>query len=783
LNSISKPPRNWLSILTGAVVALAGLGLAAPGAMLVALGGSFYYLLAGLGLIGSGVLIVRGRPAGLLAYAGLILLTLLWSLWEAGLDGWALMPRLVFWIVSGAVIVLTASKLAKASGEGRRARLGLIAATGLALATFVLAWALHRQIETFAPVADGPATTASAGDWLHFGGSLSGTRYSGLDEITPANVGALEQAWVYRSGPKQPGGKREGGLQLTPLMVDGTVYGCTAFNSVFALDPVTGAQLWRHDPVLAENAGGHAVCRGISFFRAPAGTMDCPTRLLVARIDNQLEAIDARTGKACTGFGINGLASMMEGRGDFPIRWSHPTSPATIVNGTAVVGAYVVDNQSTNVPPGVIRGFDALTGKLLWAFDPARPDDTKPLPPGRNYTPSTPNSWTVFSGDEALGLVYVPMGNGSPDFFGGHRTPETERFTSAVVALDSRTGAVRWTFQAVHHDLWDYDLSAQPVLVNFPTGGTTTPALILPTKTGQLFVLDRRTGQPLTKVEERPVPRSETPGERASPTQPFSVGMPDMSGGLLTESHMWGLSPFDQLYCRIKFRQARYEGIYTPPRLGPSIRYPGELGGVDWGSVSVDERRGLLIVNSNHMANYNTLISRAEADKRGIRAKVDPKGKYAPGAAMEGTPYAVEWSPFMSGLEMPCQEPPFGYLTAIDLKTRKIVWNRTLGDARNSGPLSTPLGLPLPLGAPNIGGSLTTASGLIFIGATQDEMFRAIDTRTGKVLWQQKLPASGHAAPMSYRGRDGRQYVLIAAGGRSLRDKGGDHFIAYRLKR
>jgi quinoprotein glucose dehydrogenase len=340
---------------------------------------------------------------------------------------------------------------------------------------------------------------------------------------------------------------------------------------------------------------------------------------------------------------------------------------------------------------------------------------------------------------------------------------------------------VKWTFQAVHHDLWDYDLAAQPTLVDFPVNGEKVPALIQATKTGQIFVLDRRTGVPLVQVEERSVPASNRPEERASPTQPFSVGMPDFVDPPLREADMWGLTPYDQMFCRIKYRQADYKGIFTPPDLKPTIRLPGELGGIDWGGVSVDQARGVLIVNSNHMADYDQLLTRAEADKRGIIARRRPGGRSAPGGAMEGTPYAIVWGPFLTPIQVPCQRPPYGKLTAIDLATRKVMWSRSLGDARNSGPWGIGTRMPLPLGAPNIGGSLTTAGGLTFIGATTDEVFRAIDTATGKIVWQVQLPAAGHATPMSYKGADGRQYVLIAAAGQAMRTKPGDYFIAYRL--
>jgi quinoprotein glucose dehydrogenase len=453
-----------------------------------------------------------------------------------------------------------------------------------------------------------------------------------------------------------------------------------------------------------------------------------------------------------------------------------------------VIGAFIIDDQSTHVPPGVIRGFDAVTGTLKWAFDPGRPDDHTPPAPGQTYVASTPNSWGAFSADNRLGLVYLPMGNGSPDFYGANRTTDTDRFSSAIVALDADTGAVRWVFQTVHHDLWDYDLAAQPVLTDFPTQSGPVPALIQATKTGQIFVLDRRNGHPLTKVEEKPVPASTVPGERGSHTQPFSTGMPSFAGPTLTEADMWGITPFDQLYCRIRFRQARYDGIYTPPGLGYSIRLPGELGGIDWGGVSVDESHRIMIVNSNRMADWDEFIPREQADKEGLYPRDGKQRGFrahgAPGAAMEGTPYGVHWHAFLTGLGIPCQKPGYGFLSAVDLKTRKILWQRRFGDAWNSGPFGIALHLPIPLGAPNIGGSLVTGGGLVFIGASQDKSFRAIDEFNGHTVWKIRLPAGGHATPMTYKGHDGQQYVVIAAGGNPSFGTGlADALIAYRLRR
>ncbi len=741
-------------------------------------------------MLSSAWLVLRRDRAGMQLLWLIVLGTAIWSIWEVGLDGWALMPRLVYL----AILALGVWLLSLIGGARRESFSGplkiLLLLSGLGAAGAV-GWAAFNRPATPAPPALAAIQTPNdSGDWTHYGRSLAGTRYSRLAQITPANAGNLEQAWIYNTGTRARGNLSADLLQVTPLMVDGMLYGCTGHNAVFALDPVTGKQLWRHDPKINPSLGNRGVCRGVSFFRVPGGEGECPTRLLLGTADNRLIALDAKTGQPCRSFGNNGAVDLREGLGDFPQGWTNPTSPPAIVRGTAVIGAFVVDNQSVNVPPGVIRGYDAITGRQKWAFDPGRPDNQAPVAPGQTYTPSTPNSWTVFSGDEALGMVYVPMGNDSPDYYGAHRTPETERFASAVVALDADTGAVRWTFQAIHHDLWDYDLGAQPVLVDFPTAQGRVPALIQATKTGQIFVLDRRNGTPLTRVEERPVPASAIPGERSAPTQPFSAEFPDFSGGTLREADMWGMTPFDQLYCRIRFRQADYRGMYTPLRVGYSIRTPGELGGIDWGSVSVDEDRNIMVVNSNLMADWDELITRDQANRDNLYPRATPQALANPykgppgGAAMDGTPYAIRFVGFLTGLGIPCQRPPYGYLTAIDLTTRRVLWHHPFGNASNSGPFNTALGLPFRLGAPNIGGSIVTAGGVIFIGASQDGYFRAIDEATGNTLWEVKLPAGGHATPMTYRGQDGRQYVLIAAGGnRTFRTGSSDSIVAYRLKR
>jgi len=773
-----------MRVITFLLLLATGLGMALPGLWLALLGGSLYYVVAGSLVIVCAWLVWRGSAFAITLYWLMLAGTLAWSLWEVGLDGWALMPRLVYLCVGGLWLLLV-------QGSITRARLAVLLLPVLGTAGALAFVTLDRGASAQNAAAEiPPASVVSPGDWTHYGNTEGGTRYSPLAQITPANAARLEQAWVYHTGFFARDKHSAHQLELTPLMVDGMLYGCTAHSALFAVDPVTGKEIWRHDTKIDEDAGGRGVCRGVSFFRAPAGTAECASRLLVGTVDNKLIAVDAKTGATCHSFGKDGSVDLSEGEGLEPATrgWINPTSPPAIVHGTAVIGSFIVDNFSTRVPPGVIRGYDAVTGQLKWAFDPGKPDDHNPPPSGGTYTLSTPNSWTAFSGDESLGLVYVPMGNGSPDYYGPKRTPETDRFSTAVVALDADTGQVRWVFQAVHHDLWDYDLAAQPVLTDFPTANGPVPALIQPTKTGQIFVLDRRSGKPLTKVEEKEVPASTIPGEHSSPTQPYSTGMPDFSGGALREADMWGMTPFDQLYCRIRFRQADYHGMYTPLRFGSSVRTPGELGGIDWGSVSIDQGRNILVVNSNLMADWDELISRDQADREHLFTSRDPRSKNAPrspyrGAAMEGTPYGLHFDAFLNPLGIPCQRPPYGYLAAVDLKTGNTVWKNPLGNASNSGPLGIPLHLPFRLGTPNIGGSIVTRGGVIFIGATQDGYFRAVDEANGNVLWEVKLPAGGHATPMTYQGADGNQYVLIAAGGQSSFGTGkGDGLIAYRLK-
>jgi quinoprotein glucose dehydrogenase len=648
-----------------------------------------------------------------------------------------------------------------------------------ALATLLLADCSDRPENGSEPIVErskNGSEAISIGDWPNYGQSLTGLRYSALTEITPENVGALEVAWTYHIG-KAP--KVEGislpTLEATPIVADGRMYLCSSVNRLVALDPETGRELWSHDPKI--NLDGQALlnCRGVTYYRDDAVPRDaaCGARIFMGTQDARLISLDAATGRPCEGFGVRGEVDLATGREEFKPGEYGVSSPPVIVGRNLIVGGRVADNVRLDIPAGLIRAFDVDTGALVWAWNPVPPGRPEKLATraGEVYVTGTTNSWTVMSADVERGLVYVPTGNTSPDFFGGLRDG-LDFYSSSVVALDAATGKAVWHFQTVHHDLWDYDVPAQPVLFDLPTANGTVPALAQPTKQGHLFVLNRVTGEPLFPVEERAVPQTVVAGETPAPTQPFPVDeafvlRPDT----LTEDDIWGFTPWDRAKCREKFRTLRYEGMFTPPSLEGTLMLPSFMGAMNWGSAAVDEARGVLVVNKNNVAAIVRLVPRADADAR-MR-----KGEFMVPAFK--TPYAVQMEPMLSPLGAPCNPPPWGTLVAIDLKSRKRLWEVPLGSTRDLAPFP----LWLELGVPNIGGPVITASGLVFIGAATDNYLRAFDLATGELLWKGRLPAGGQATPMTYRLRpNGKQYVVIAAGGHKyLGTRTGDSLVAFAL--
>jgi quinoprotein glucose dehydrogenase len=789
---------DWALLVLGIAILLIGVTLALGGLWLAAIGGTYYYLFTGISLVISGLLIIRHRAAGAWLYTAIYLVTVIWAFWEVGLNGWALVPRLVGPTVLLILLVLASPKLEPFHHGWRTAvRLAVACFCVAVIAGFGIHYIRGSSASSsssllpkpsFNEMAD-PSPLKAGDDWPAYGGSTSARRYSPLDQINRDNAGKLERVWTFNTGDlPSRAAKDTYGAENTPLKIGDLLYACTPKNQVIALDAASGEERWRFDPKVPDKFIPYtAACRGVAYYAVPNGGEDvCATRIVLGTLDARLIALDSKTGALCRDFGIGGQVDTTLGIGEHQPGMYSITSAPTIVRGVIVTGHQVLDGQKRDAPSGVILGYDAVTGKLRWAWDLARPDRPGLPPIGADFTRGTPNMWTTASGDEKLGLVYLPLGAPAADYWSTGRSVPEKEYATSLVALDVTTGKPAWHFQTVHNDVWDYDLGAQASLVDFPGFHDNAPALVLPSKRGDIFVLDRRTGKPLAGVEERPVPQGGPEAEQRAKTQPFSLyhtlRRPD-----LTEQDMWGLSPIDQMVCRIQFRLARYKGIFTPPSHHHWIEYPGYNGGSDWGGVAIDAKRGVIVANYNDMPNYNHLVPREEADKLGWAPRDQTRGQLGgpegAGDPQAGTPYAIYVN---AGWRLPatgmlCKQPPYGGITAIDLKTGKALWDRPLGDARTNGPFGIPSMLPISIGTPNNGGAVVTAGGVIFVAATTDDMIRAIDLETGKTLWHDKLPGGGQATPMTYAA-NGRQYLVIMAGGHHFMEtKISDALVAYAL--
>ncbi|MDG2003413.1 MAG: PQQ-binding-like beta-propeller repeat protein [Novosphingobium sp.] len=743
-------------IVYGLCLLAVGAGLAYGGVKLIALGGSFYYLPAGLATVITGltVLVGRWRLAGW-TFLVLMAVTLIWGLGESGLDGWALMPRLLSPFVLGLPLLV----IALTRGKGMQRKAGL-ATAAVALILVGTIWATSGYDPVKAEPREAVAFAEDAGDdWVNFGGTKQGRHFSTLAQIDRGNAGQLEQVWSVKTGPFPtfPMGQN----QSQHLKVDNDLYMCTSLSDVINLDPETGKTKWKFDAKSDVSGMFTTKCRGVTYYQVSEGDEACAAQVYTAASDGRLIALDAKTGKLCETFGEGGIVDLTRHIEQRNTGYYRITSPPTLVRGKLVVNAAISDGQHTGEPSGVIRAYDAVTGKLAWAWDLDRPGERGEPADGEVYSPGTPNSWGPTSADEELGLVYIPTGNATPDYWGGHRTAESNKYASSIVALDAETGDVRWHFQTVHYDVWDYDIASQPVLFELRKDGKTFPALLQPTKRGQTFVLDRRNGEELFPIEERPAPQ-EGAVEKLPPTQPWSPAMHNLGGPLLTESKMWGVSALDQLWCRIKFKAARYDGEFTPPGLTPSIQDPGYTGGTNWGSFSVDTSRQLGFTLSNRFVTHVQLRTRDDPKAKDLKAS---STAFAGGlVAQEGTPYAADITFFVSPLGVPCQQPPHGLINAIDLSTGELLWSRPLGTARDTGPMMTPSHLPFTIGTMTFGGTMSTAGGLVFAGGSQDHSFRAFDSETGTMLFEADLPGSAATRPMTFlSGKDGRQYVVVSS--------------------
>ncbi len=499
---------------------------------------------------------------------------------------------------------------------------------------------------------------------------------------------------------------------------------------------------------------------------------DCVKRLFAPTSDGRLISISAKNGKICPGFGgDDGTINLWANMPNITPGSIYSTSPPVVTDRLVIVGGTVNDNVATTSPSGVIRAYDANTGELAWNFDARNPDAAQPIANGQTYSENAPNSWSVSSYDPDLRLIYLPMGNESPDQYGAGRSESVEKYSSSILALHADTGKVAWVYQTVHHDLWDMDVPAQPSLVDLTIDGQKVPALVAPTKQGEIYVLNRETGVPVLPVTEEPAPTGAVQGDFTAPTQPVSAI--SFNPPKLTESDMWGVTPLDQLACRIAFRRHNYQGRYTPPTEKGSIIYPGNFGAFNWGAVAVDPNRQIMFGMPVYLAFTSKLVPRPDE-----YARVVTKDGDAVFNENFGAPYAAKMRPFTSPLGLPCQQPPWGYVAGVDLTTGKTIYKHVNGTVRDLSPIP----LPFKMGVPGIGGPIVTKGGLAILSGTLDYYVRAYDLKTGKEIWRDRLPAGGQATPSTYRGSDGRQYLIVVAGGHgSTGTKAGDSIIAYAL--
>ncbi|MDP1632122.1 MAG: pyrroloquinoline quinone-dependent dehydrogenase [Caulobacter sp.] len=636
----------------------------------------------------------------------------------------------------------------------------------------VLQWGVIALVLGLTACAPPPGTPpAPDADWGFYGGDAGGQRFSSAAQITPANVKTLKVAWTWSSGDMATKGEAmdRAAFEATPILVGKRLFVCSPFNEISALDPETGRQIWRHDPAIDTSMDypNDFTCRGVAHWRDARAPADqpCAERIFAATNDRRLIALDAASGKPCPGFGAAGTVDVGAGVTLRRPAGMQITSAPVVVGGVVIVGSSIDDNQAIDETKGTVRAYDARTGAPRWTFDPLGRA-------GEGYRAGAANVWAPMSTDPARGLVFLPTSSASPDFYGAARKGDG-RDANSVVALKAETGEIAWAFQTTHHDVWDYDVPAQPTLATITWGGITRPAVLQATKQGLLFTLDRETGAPIIPVEERPVPQDGAPGEALSPTQPFPVAPRSLSPNTITPKEAYGLTPWDRGACRKLIAGAQRGGLYTPPSTKGTLVYPFTGGGVNWGGLAFDPTHNIVFVNTSSALHKVTLIP---ADAVAAARKAEPDQEISP---QTGAPYGAKREIVLSPLGLPCNPPPWGMLHAVDMTDGRILWEVPLGTTQDLVPFSQ--FFVRGTGTPNFGGPIVTGSGLVFIGAAMDRYLRAFDAGTGKELWKGRLPAGGQATPMTYVYK-GRQYVVIAAGGHAKSGtKRGDQLIAYAL--
>lgn len=794
----------WGRRLTAVLMLLFAVALLVGGVWLVVLGGTPYYVLSGLVLLCTAVGWWKHRAWSLWLYVFWLAVTLVWGVWEAGTDFWALAPRVDIWVLLAVWLLLPFANR-QLSGLPGVATAKKCTAAVIAAVIVVLVYSVYNDPQeingSFVRSQPQRPTQKVAGvsdeDWPAYGRTQAGVRYSPLNQINSDNVHQLQVAWTYHTGDmKTDQDSGETTYEVTPIKVGNTLFLCTAHQFLDAVDAVSGKRLWRFDPKLGPTKTyQHMTCRGVSYYdeataaaanpqsaaaaRAPA-SLQCPRKVILPVNDGRLIAVNADSGKPCSDFGNNGTIDLRRKMPyDYPGGYN-PTSPPIVTANTIIIGGSVTDNYSSKEPSGVIRGYDVHSGSLKWVFDTGAQDPNAMLGEHTDFTHNSPNAWAPLAYDAERDLVYVPTGVGTPDIWGGNRTPLKERYANSVLALNATTGKLVWHFQTTHHDLWDMDVPSQPTLADITVGGRLQPAILVLTKTGNLFVLNRENGKPIVPVQEKPVPQTvargpQTAGEHYSPTQPFTdINLAPKER--LSGKQMWGATMFDQMVCRIMFHRLNYDGIYTPPSENGTLVFPGNLGVFEWGGLSYNPDRQVAVMNPLALPFVSQLH------------KMDPARKEIPPGAgteqglqpMYGTPYSVDIHPFLSPLGLPCKQPGWGYIAGVDMQTRQIVWKKRIGTIRDSLPNLMQLP-PLTIGVPGLGGTISTAGNVMFVAATQDNYIRAFDVTDGKMLWEARLPAGGQATPMTYMA-GGRQYVVIMAGGHSsFGTKLGDALVAYAL--
>lgn len=638
-------------------------------------------------------------------------------------------------------------------------------------------------------------TSKSISHWPHVGGTAQGGHYISDSQINLNNIKTLDVAWTHRSGDFRQGdnfidgisGEKplQTGFQATPIHYNNALFYCTPYNRVISLNPENGKVIWAYDPQVDLSKFGVPRCRGVSSWTNPALNEEakCKYMIFAPTMDARIIALDATSGEKCNNFADNGEIILTDGLGDYNPSDYSLTTPPLITSTLLVTGSAVADNISTDVPSGVVRAYDLQTGLLAWAWDTI-PPNSKPILNSESkeaYQRGTTNVWSFISADDELGLVYVPTGNTSPDYYGGHRNG-SDYYSSSIVALSQITGEVKWHFRAVNHDIWDFDIPSQPTLYDFMFNGKIVRALAQTTKMGHVFLLNRETGEPIFPVEDKPVPQGAIFGDYTAPTQPFPTKPKSLMNLDFNEDDIWGLTPFDRGACRKKFKELKYEGIYTPSSEEGSIHFPGSFGGHNWGGPALDPVNKKLIVNTLHMASIVKLIPRekcgqAEVDRQ--KKRLDRRFSFI--EPSKGTPFCNQrWLGFFSPLAIPCTPPPWGTLASIDLISGDVDWQVPLGTTRDLAPFP----VWFIKGVPNIGGPLVTDTGLIFIAATTDFYIRGFDLNSGDVVWKHRLPTAAHASPMSYISQNNEQYIVVAAGGSPvLATPPGDYVIAYKISK